>query len=192
MREQVLVETVHARFIQAADVTDEETKALYDSTQANTPDALLVPERVDMLIVTHSEEGKIREALRRMKAGEDEAKVIAEISLDGRTNQRGGRTGLIPRGNYAPPVEEVAFSGRVGKGWSDPITTDTGIGAVKVLNQEAPRTATFDEVKDTLLRNLATAKGEQAFEEWLDAERARRKVEIHDDVLELYGQSISP
>ena len=192
LREQVLVETVHGRFIQAADVTDEDAMALYDSTLTATPDVLLVPERVDMLIVTHAEKVKIEEALRRMKAGEDEAVVILEISLDGRTSSQGGRTGLIPRGNYAPQVEEVAFSGRVGKGWSGPIFTETGTGAVKVLVQEEPRTATFEEVKDTLIRNLATGRGEQAFEDWLDEERAKRKVEIFDEVLELYGQSITP
>ena len=34
------------------------------------------------------------------------------------------------------------------------------------------------------------ARGEEAFEPWLDEDRPRRKVESHDDVLELYGQSI--
>ena len=111
--------------------------------------------------------------------------------MDTRTNRRGGRTGLIPRGQYAAPVDEVAFSNRVGKGWSDPIVTDTGIGAVKVLSQEQPRPFKLEEIKDDLTRLLAQQRGEQAFEEWLNQQRESRNVEIYDDVLELYGQPVS-
>ncbi|MEZ5063283.1 MAG: peptidylprolyl isomerase [bacterium] len=191
LKEQVEVELVHSAFLQAADVPVEDVKAFYDSTMAENPDALMADERVDMLIVTNADRGKIVEALRRMRGGEDEAKVIAEISMDTRTNRRGGRTGLIPRGQYAAPVDEVAFSNRVGKGWSDPIVTDTGIGAVKVLSQEQPRPFKFEEIKDDLTRLLAQQRGERAFEDWLNQQRESRNVEIYDDVLELYGQPVS-
>lgn len=191
LRERVLLETVHGRFLQEVDVTPEIVRAYYDSVATASPDDLLLPERVDMLILTHSETDQVQRALDRIKAGEDEAKVIGEISLEPRTNKLGGRTGLIARGNYSVELEDVAFSGIVGQGWTDPIFTETGIGAVKVLAQEQPRMATFEEVEQSLTQNLAQAHGEQAFDDWLQAERDRRNVQIHDEALELYGQAIS-
>jgi peptidyl-prolyl cis-trans isomerase C len=192
LRERILVETVHARFLQAADVPEEDVKAVYDSTLAENPDALLLPERVNMMIVTHSDQAVVEQALKRIRAGEPEEEVVRELTMEPRTREQGGHTGLIARGNYAPQVEEVAFDpDRVGKGWSDPIVTGSGIGAVKVLEYQEPRVASFEELKNNLTRTLAQARGEEAFEEWLQEKREERGVEIYDDVLELYGQPIS-
>ena len=51
--------------------------------------------------------------------------------------------------------------------------------------------ATFEEMRDGLMQNLVTQRGEAAFEEWLMARRDDLGVEVHDDVLELIGQSVS-
>jgi peptidyl-prolyl cis-trans isomerase C len=191
MREQILVNLVHGRFLQAADVPEEDARALYDSTRAESPDVLMVAERVDMVVLVHSDADVVRDGLRRIRAGEPEEEVIGELSLDFRTRGKGGRTGLVPRGNYAPQIEEVAFEGRVGQGWSDVVETEAGSGAVKVLAHEEPRMATFEEMRDGLMQNLVTQRGEAAFEEWLMARRDDLGVEVHDDVLELIGQSVS-
>jgi parvulin-like peptidyl-prolyl isomerase len=189
--ERILIEQVHSRFVQAVDITDDELRALYDSTAATNPDALLIPERVDMVVLVHTDEAKVREGLRRIAAGEDEAAVIAEISMDERSRNGGGRTGLVGRGNYSPQIEDQAFAAEVGSGWSEPVVTQSGTGAFRVVAKEAPRQATFDEVAPQLTTTLAQGRGEQAFEDWLRGERDRRGVELHDDVLELIGQSVS-
>ena len=192
MREQALVEIVHGRFIQAADVTEEEAKAIYDSTLTLDPTAFTMPERVDLVILVHEDVNVVREGLRRIRSGEPEDEVIGELSRDFRTRMNGGRTGFVSRGTYAVPLEEVAFSkDRVGKGWSDAVITETGVGAVRVLAHEDPRTATFDEVKQNLISRMAQARGEEAFEEWLQSERATREVEIFDEVLDRIGQPVS-
>ena len=72
-----------------------------------------------------------------------------------------------------------------------PIETESGSGAVKVLAHEEPRLATFEEMKDGLIQTLTSQRGEDAFEEWLQARRDELGVVIHDDVLELIGQSVS-
>jgi len=191
LREQILVNMVHGRFLQAADVPEEDARALYDSTRAENPDALMLPERVDMMVLVHSDADVVREGLRRIKAGEPENEVIGELSIDFRTRTQGGRTGLVARGNYAPQLEEVAFGGRAGKGWSQVVETESGSGAVKVLAHEQPRIAEFDEMRDQIVQSLANQRGEAAFEEWLQARRDELGVEIHDDVLALIGQSVS-
>ena len=191
LQEQVQIETLHSRFLQAADVTPEEVKAYFDSTAAANPDAVMLPERVDMLILTNPSVDVIKDALRRIRKGESEAAVAKDISYDARTKANGGRTGLVPRGTYSPPIEDVAFGGRVGKGWSDPIVLEGAAAAVKVLNQEQPRPARFEEVQTQLTQNLAQARGEKAFDDWLMKDRERRNVEIYDDALALYDQAVT-
>lgn len=188
LEEQVLVETLHSRFIQTADVTPEEVRAYYDSTAAASPESMRMPERVDMVVLAAPSVEALKAAMARIRKGEDEAAVIGEVSIDPRTSGLGGRTGLIPRGNYAPNVEEIAFSGRQGKGWSDPIVTENGAVAIKVLEYQKARQATFEEVEPQLTRTFAQRHGEEAFEEWLRGERERRGVEIFDEALELYDQ----
>jgi parvulin-like peptidyl-prolyl isomerase len=191
MREQILVNLVHSRFLQAADVPEEDARAIYDSTKAENPDALLIAERVDMVVFVHNDPEVVHEGLRRIASGEAESLVLSELSLDFRTKSKGGRTGLVARGNYAPQLEELAFSGRVGEGWSEVIVTESGAGTVKVLAHEEPRLATFEEMREPLMQNLLSARGENAFEEWLTSRRNDLGVEIHDEVLELIGQSVS-
>jgi parvulin-like peptidyl-prolyl isomerase len=189
VREQLLIERVHGGFLQAADVPIEDVRAVFDSSRAVDPAAFTMPERVDMLILTHEDPQTVEAALARIRGGEPEEKVIVEISMDMRTNTKGGRTGLLPRGNYSEPIEDVAFSGWVGKGWSEPIVTQTGTGAIKVLQHEASRLATFEEVKDGLMQGLARNRGEEAFEEWLNNRRQELNVRVNDDVLNLVGQT---
>ena len=191
LKEQVQIETLHSRFLQAADVTPEDVRAHFDSTAAATPDAIMLPERVDMLILTNPSVDVIKEALRRIKRGESEADVAKDVSFDMRSKANGGRTGLIPRGTYSPPIEDVAFGGRVGKGWSEPIVLEGAAAAVKVLNQEQPRPARFEEVESQLTQNMAQARGEAAFDDWLMKDRERRNVEIYDDALALYDQAVT-
>jgi hypothetical protein len=97
----------------------------------------------------------------------------------------------MARGSYAPQLEDVAFKRKPGSSWSDPIVTETGTGAVKVLAYEAPRVATFEEMKQPILQRLVQARGDKAFEEWLNKQRETLKIEIHDDVLALIGQPVS-
>lgn len=191
LEEQILVELYHARFLQEADVPLEDVRAVYDSTLAKDPDAFMYPERVEMLIIPQSATPPVKEALAKIKAGVPEVDVIKEYSVDPVSSARGGNTGLIPRGTWAAPIEDLAFSGVVGKGWLGPIETNTGVAAIKVLKHEQPRRATFEEVRDPLTRQMANARGEAAFEGWLREKRASLDTEINDEVLELYDQPIS-
>jgi parvulin-like peptidyl-prolyl isomerase len=144
-----------------------------------------------MLIIVQNDEQKVKEALAQLARGEDEKKVIKEFSIDPRTLAKDGRTGLVPRGTFAPQIEDVAFSGIAGKGWKGPVVATTGVAAIKVLEQQDSRRATFEEVKDEITRQMATGRGESAFETWLQEQRKQRGVEIFDETLELYGQPIS-
>jgi parvulin-like peptidyl-prolyl isomerase len=189
--EQMLTEQVHFGFLQAADVPDERIRAVFDSSAAENPESLEIPERVDLVLLVHTDSVQVAKALARIKAGEPEEDVIREVSMDYRTAPNGGRTGLIARGNYAPQLEDAAFAAKPGSGWSKPVVTQSGTGAFRVIAHEQPRLATYEELEEQLRTTLVRAEGERAFEQWLMSERSRRDVQIHDDVLELIGQSVS-
>ncbi len=191
LHEQISIELVHARFIQAADVPQLDVKALYDSSFAADPELFRIPEQVDMLIIVNTDEGKVRKALKEIADGSDVAAVINRSSMDARTRFNGGQTGPIGRGSYAPQIEDMAFSREPGTGWSEPLVTESGTGAVSVLERTESRLATFEDMETMITNQMARARGEQAFEEWLKAEREKIGVEIHDDVLELIGQAVS-
>jgi hypothetical protein len=182
--EQLLVDQVVYGFLQKAEVPEERARAVYDSVLAATPEALLVPEQVDLMLLIHTDSAVVAQGLARIRSGEDEEAVIRELSVDFRSAVKGGRTGLIARGVYAPELDEVAFAAEPGGGWSPPIVTPTGTGALRVIERTEPRTATFEELEDQLRTTLVRNRGEQAFEEWLAAERERRGVKLHDEVLE--------
>jgi peptidyl-prolyl cis-trans isomerase C len=189
--EELLAEQVHFGFLQAADVPDERVRAVFDSSAAANPDALLIPERVDLMLLVHTDSVVVAQGLARIRAGEPEEQVIKELSMDFRTAVKGGRTGPIARGNYAPQLEDAIFAAKPGGGWSQPVVTQSGTGAFRLIAHEEPRQATFEELQETLRTSLVRAEGEKAFEEWLRKERDRRGVQIHDEVLELIGQSVS-
>jgi parvulin-like peptidyl-prolyl isomerase len=191
LEEQILIETLHARFLQAADVTPEEVRAYFDSTAKANPEAVKVADRVDMLVLAHTDSSEVKKGLARIAKGESEAKVIQEISMDVRTNTKGGRTGLVARGSYPPQVEDVAFSPTLGKGWSKPIVTEAGCLAVRVLSKDPAHPAKFEDVQPSLTQSLAEVKGERAFDVWLKKEREKRGVEVYDDALELMSQAIT-
>lgn len=190
LEEQVLIEQLHGRFMQSVDVTPEDVRAYFDSTRAADSSAFMYPERVDMLVITNPSVDVVKDALRRMRKGENEQAVLKEVSFDHLTNQKGGRTGLVGRGTYSPPIEDVAFSGRVGKGWSEPVVLEGAAAAVKVLDQQPPRPARFEEIEGQLTQALQQQRGDEAFEDWLDKERETRGVEILDDALALYDQAV--
>ncbi len=191
LEEQILVELFHARFLQEADVPPEDVQAVYDSTLVQDPDAFMIPERVEMVIIPQASHKPVEDALALLRSGVPEEEVVQQFSLDPITRARSGNTGLVPRGTWAPKIEDVAFSGVVGQGWLGPIESATGIAAIKVLKHEQPRTATFDEMRDAMTRQMANARGEVAFEEWLQNKRDEMNIEIFDEVLELYDQPIS-
>ncbi|MDP6529723.1 MAG: peptidylprolyl isomerase [Gemmatimonadota bacterium] len=189
--EQVNLEAFHTRFTQEIDLPAGEVRAFFDSTMATNPSVFDVPERVNVLMMIHTEEDAVRAGLGRIRAGEDERIVACEVTLDFKTKYKDAETGLLARGNYAPQVEDVMFSRKPGSGWSSPIVTETGTAAVRVLEHEDARVAEFEEVEQMLTQQMAQARGESAFEEWLSARRESLGVEIHDDALQLIGKSVT-
>ncbi len=105
----------------------------------------------------------------RLVAGEDFAKVAAEVSTDTSTKDNGGDLGWFGKGKMVPEFEAAAYSLKVGE-ISQPVKSQFGYHIIQVLaHQEIPLDASsYDQAKQT------------AFNDWLTKARDEYKVKTYD------------
>jgi peptidyl-prolyl cis-trans isomerase D len=108
---------------------------------------------------------KAEDLLKKAKApGADFAALAKQNSEDDATKDKGGDLGWIVRGQTVPEFEAAAF--KLPKGSvSDVIKTPYGILIIKVLEQEAARTQSLDEVRASIQSTLQQQKAEQTAED---------------------------
>jgi peptidyl-prolyl cis-trans isomerase D len=76
---------------------------------------------------------KVADAIRRVKAGEDFAKVAKEVSQDQGSASRGGDLGFIKAGELVPEFEKAVFTLKPGEITGEPVRTPFGFHAIKAL-----------------------------------------------------------
>jgi foldase protein PrsA len=111
------------------------------------------------ILVADEETGE--QVLARLDAGEDWAALAAEYSEDTGNKDNAGDLDWFPRGMMVPEFEEAAFSLEPGT-TSELVQTDYGYHIIQVL--EKGMRELDDQAYDSLL--------EQAFQTWLDEQRA--------------------
>src|SRR5437016_349377 len=80
---------------------------------------------------------KVVDVIRRAKAGEDFARLAAEISEDPGSKSKGGDLGWISKGEMVPAFEAVAFTLRRGEISPEPVRSPFGFHAIKVFESRA-------------------------------------------------------
>jgi peptidyl-prolyl cis-trans isomerase D len=105
---------------------------------------------------------KIEDALKRIKAGEEFAKVAKEVSEDV-TAKDGGDLGFFGRGSMVPAFEEVAFSMKPNE-VSDVVETPFGLHIIQLVEIRPAGTKTLEEVRNQLETQLRREKaGDEAY-----------------------------
>ena len=130
-----------------------------------------IPTSVEQVRARHillSTEEEANKVLAQLKAGSDFATLAKTSSLDQTTAQQGGDLGFFPRGLMAPEFEEAAFSLEPGE-TSGVIRTQFGYHLLQVIQKEPHR-----EVPPEILPALR----QQAFQRWLESERAGATIEL--------------
>lgn len=117
------------------------------------------------ILVEDEETGQ--EVLDRLEAGDDWSELAAEYSQDPSNKDNAGDLGWFPRGMMVPEFEEVAFSMEAGE-TSELVETDFGYHIIQVLEKG---TEPLDE-------QSFEAMAGQAFEQWLDEQRAAAELTV--------------
>jgi foldase protein PrsA len=86
----------------------------------------------------------------RLKAGEDFAKVAADVSIDTGSASNGGDLGCIAKGVTVPEFETPLFAQKVGT-ISDPVQTQFGYHVIKVTDRKSPA---FADAKPLVLKKV--------------------------------------
>lgn len=132
-----------------------------------------VPTEAEQVHARHillSSEQDAQQALRRIQAGEDFAKVAREMSQDAITRADGGDLGFFPKGMLSVPkeIEDAAFAIQPGQ-VSGIVRSPYGYHIIQVLERQAGR---------PLPPDVYQAMKQKAFDDWLQQQRAAAQVEI--------------
>ncbi|MEK7878666.1 MAG: peptidylprolyl isomerase, partial [candidate division NC10 bacterium] len=113
---------------------------------------------------------RVEDAIRRVRAGEEFAKVAKEISEDPVSAAAGGDLGFVARGELVPQFEEAAFALKKGEITPEPLRTSFGYHAIRASEiQETgkrPLKEVAGQIREQLQRERsdkrAQARGEEA------------------------------
>lgn len=127
-------------------------------------------EQVHARHILLSTEQAAQEALRRIQAGEDFARVAREMSQDEITRADGGDLGFFPKGMLSVPreIEDAAFALQPLQ-ISGIVRSPYGYHIIQVLERQAGR---------PLPPDVYQAMKQKAFGDWLQQQRAAAQVEI--------------
>lgn len=151
-------------FADKVEVTDGEVQQYYNDHQT----AYMNPEQVHArhILFKASEDTppeqkeqvrkKAEDILKKVKAGEDFAKLAQKYSEDS-TAAQGGDLGTFPRGKMVPPFEEAAFALAPGA-TSEIVESPFGFHIIKVEAKEEARTQSLDEVRTQVVDALKQEK----------------------------------
>lgn len=170
-------------------VTEAEAKSYYDThlTEFARPEAvklrLLVvaaPQGTDEAAkaAKSAASAKAEAALKRIKAGEDFAKVVGEVSEDD-TKSNGGDIGFVPKGRFTPEFEAAIFALKVGE-TTAVLENQHGFYIFKVEEHSSSGTVGFPEVKDTLTKRMQTQKIGIAVRQRITALKDKAVIEFLD------------
>jgi peptidyl-prolyl cis-trans isomerase D len=99
---------------------------------------------------------KAEEVLKKVKAGEDFAKLAEKYSEDSSAAQ-GGDLGTFPRGKMVPTFEQAAFALEPGQ-TSDIVESPFGFHIIKVESKDEARIQPLDEVRAQVVEALKQEK----------------------------------
>ncbi|MDB5989292.1 MAG: ppiC [Herbaspirillum sp.] len=96
----------------------------------------------------------------------DFAALARSNSNEAASAVHGGDVGVLPLANILPELQDTVAKMKKGQ-VSDPIQTGSGFHIVKLLDTQAPRTATYEEIKPRLQAVLRQQRQQQVVQTYL-------------------------
>jgi peptidyl-prolyl cis-trans isomerase C len=187
-RDQLAVQKyVQTRIATSINIPDQAAKDFYEKNKAQ----MQVPERAHLRHIlvqapqnapaADKEKAKQKAAgiLKRLQAGEDFAKLAAEISDDAGSKARGGDIGSLARGQNAPPAfEAAAFALQKPNDLSGVVETPLGYHIIQLVEKQPPSTVPFEQVKDRIVAGLKEQEIQKQVTARAGQLRTKGKVEV--------------
>ncbi|WP_395665223.1 peptidylprolyl isomerase [Methylocella sp.] len=146
--EKLLMETMLGQVTRAA-VTEAAIKKTYDEAiKAQKPEEEVHARHI---LVPTEEEAKA--VLKRLKGGEDFAKVAKEVSKD--PGAEGGDLGWFSKDKMVPEFADAAFKLQKPGDLSEPVKSSFGWHVIKLEGKREKPLPTLDEVRDQVSRYVA-------------------------------------
>ncbi|MEW6519813.1 MAG: peptidylprolyl isomerase [Thermodesulfobacteriota bacterium] len=123
---------------------------------------------------------KMQSVLQRVKAGEDFAKLAADLSEDPGSRKKGGDLGYFSKGKMAPEFENAAFALQPGE-VSDIVQTNFGLHIIKLEDKKEPFLQPVSAVREQLLHALTLEKKKKAVDAYVDKVVKGADVEFYLD-----------
>jgi peptidyl-prolyl cis-trans isomerase C len=142
--EKLLMETLLGQVAKAA-LTDSALKTTYDeAAKAQKPETEIHARHI--LVATDADAQAV---IKRLKAGEDFAKVAKEVSKD--SGSEGGDLGWFTKDRMVPEFAEAAFKLEPGQ-LSEPVKSAFGWHVIELEDKRQKTFPSFDEVKEQVSR----------------------------------------
>ncbi len=116
---------------------------------------------------------KVADVIRRVKAGEDFAKLAKERSDDPASASKGGDLGLVSQGEMVPQFEQALFALKKGEVSPEPVRTPFGFHAIKVTDVREGGRKPLKEVAGQIRDRLQADASEQAAKAKAEEMRAK-------------------
>jgi parvulin-like peptidyl-prolyl isomerase len=186
LRRQILrLRAVNQLVRPKVNITDEDVKAKYDE-MARRSNAVSSVQLAHILIkvpgrATEQDlamaKDKAATAVQRVKAGEDFAKVAADLSDDEATKNTGGQLGWFERGSVSPDWEAVIFSMAKGE-VRGPVAGPQGLEVFYALDIKANAIQPFDDLKEKIRADLQRREMDKQTQTWVDELKKKAYIDI--------------
>jgi peptidyl-prolyl cis-trans isomerase D len=128
------------------------------------------------------------EAIQKRLAKEDFGKVAAEVSEDLGSKVKKGDLGFFTKGRMVPEFEAAAFGQKVGE-VSSPVRSEFGYHLIKVLEKKEAKTATVDQFRSKIARQLINEERFDTQIKVLEEQMKENKVSEMETTLKNLGLS---
>ena len=186
----IAIEYLKKEVANKVEVSEEDIKAYYESHK----DEFKTPEMVrsrHILIKTDPSASdndkkkakeKAEEILKKIKAGEDFAKLASDVSDDTGSKTKGGELGFFTKGRMVKPFEDAAFSLKPGE-VSGIVETQFGYHIIKVEEKKEPGMEPFDTAKEKIKQKLLQERTKAKVTEFLEKAMKEANIEVHTEIL---------
>lgn len=163
VKEDLLADFVISKTMEKITVTDEEAKKLYEENKDN----FQTGETVNASHILVDSEEKANDLKEKIENNEITFENAAKENSSCPSSQNGGNLGDFTRGQMVPEFDEACFSMNEGE-LSAPVKTQFGYHLIKLNSKKPSELRSFEEVKESIKRNVLSEKQHKAYESKLN------------------------